>query len=216
MPARRVRADRGLEAKLARADRPASRIRTDLPRRNLFQSPQQSTPLGFNIPSQPTPPSRPDRFHTSPNHYNNPTTNVMAATQLLTTAPIYGDTPTDQVARQAAKLLKTTMTQQANYSRGHSHLHETPYQSVSRQAESSGPAASGSHRQHEAPQRTVGVAGQPTYQPSHSENIESVGRSTVNRWLVPALRNASLPADFKAPRKLANYTADMDPTVWME
>src|SRR3954462_7195792 len=25
-----------------------------------------------------------------------------------------------------------------------------------------------------------------------------------------------LPTDFKGPRKLANYTTDMDPTVWME
>src|SRR4051812_27939730 len=55
------------------------------------------------------------------------------------------------------------------------------------------------------------------YQPPPlTENLESVGRSTVHRCLVPAFRNASLPADLKAPRKLANYTADMDPTVWME
>src|SRR3954470_12256339 len=104
-----------------------------MPRRNLFQSPQQSTPPGFNIPNQPTPPSRPDRFHTPHNHYNNPTANMMAATRLLPTAPIYGDTPADQDARQEAELLKTVMVQQANYSRGQSHLHETPYQSVSRQ-----------------------------------------------------------------------------------
>src|SRR4051812_7577865 len=58
---------------------------------------------------------------------------------------------------------------------------------------------------------------EPTYQlPPPTEDLEPVGRSTVNRCLELALRNASLPADFKAPRKLANHTADMDPTVWME
>src|SRR4051812_23374306 len=36
---------------LAHVDRHASRIPTDMPRRNLFQIPQQSTPLGFNIPN---------------------------------------------------------------------------------------------------------------------------------------------------------------------
>ena len=78
------------------------------------------------------------------------------------------------------------------------------------------------------PQRAVGFTGQPAYPapecrmesayqlPSPTENLESVGRSTVNQWLAPSLRNASLPADFKAPRKLANYTADMDSVVWME
>ena len=96
---------------LACVERHASRIPTDMPRRNLFQSPQQSIPPGFNIPNQPTPPSRLDRFHTPHNHYNNPTTNVMAATRLLAAAPIDGYTPTDQVARQAAELLKTAMTQ---------------------------------------------------------------------------------------------------------
>ena len=66
-----------------------------------------------------------DTFETyqSPNHYNNPTTNMMAATQLLTTAPIFGDTPADQAARQDMELLKTAITQEAQYSQGHSHLH---------------------------------------------------------------------------------------------
>ena len=62
----------------------------------------------------------------------------------------------------------------------------------------------------------AGAIGEPAYQPSPSENVKTIGRSIVNRCLVPALRNASVPADFKAPRKLANYTADMDPAVWME
>src|SRR4051812_40572848 len=100
------------------------------------------------VPRQPNPPSRSDRFRTPPNQYNNPTTNVMAATRLLTNAPIYGNTPADQATRQAMELLKTVMTQQAQYSQGHSHLHGTPYQSMSLQEDSPGPAESSSHRQH--------------------------------------------------------------------
>ena len=52
--------------------------------------------------------------------------------------------------------------------------------------------------------------------PPPTEDLESVGKSTVNRCLAPALRNAYLPTDFKGPRKMANYMADMDPAVWME
>ena len=92
----------------------------------------------------------------------------MAAARLLTTAPIFEDTLANQAARQAMELLKTAMTQQAQYSQGHLHLHETHYQSMSRQAESPGPAASGSHRQHGVPQypdpqRAMGFTGQPAY-----------------------------------------------------
>src|SRR3954463_7879820 len=101
----------------------------------------------------------------------------MAVTQLLTNAPIYGNTPADQAARQAMDLLKTAITQQAQYSQGHSHLHATPYQSMSRQAESVGPAVSSSHRQHGAPQhpdpqRAVGIANKPTY-PAPERRVES-------------------------------------------
>src|SRR4051812_16393219 len=131
------------------------------------------------------------------------------------------------------ELLKTAMMQQAQYSQGHSHLHVTPYHSVSRKAESPDPAMSGSHRQHgepqhSDPQRAVGFTNQPTYPtperrvesaiqfPPPIENTESVGRSAVNRCLGLAPRNAHLSPDFKGPRKMANYTPDMDPTVWIE
>ena len=33
---------------------------------------------------------------------------------------------------------------------------------------------------------------------------------------VPALRNVSLPKDFKGPRKVPNYTADLPPEAWIE
>ena len=34
--------------------------------------------------------------------------------------------------------------------------------------------------------------------------------------LVPALRNVRLPKDFKGPRKVPNYTADLQPEAWIE
>ena len=34
--------------------------------------------------------------------------------------------------------------------------------------------------------------------------------------LVPALRNVRLPKDFKGPRKVPNYTADLSPESWVE
>ena len=34
--------------------------------------------------------------------------------------------------------------------------------------------------------------------------------------LVPALRNVQLPKDFKGPRKVSNYTADLQPEAWIE
>ena len=34
--------------------------------------------------------------------------------------------------------------------------------------------------------------------------------------MVPALRNVRLPKDFKGPRKVPNYTADLQPGAWIE
>ena len=36
------------------------------------------------------------------------------------------------------------------------------------------------------------------------------------RCLTPALRNMRLPKDFKGPRKVPNYTADLPPGSWVE
>src|SRR3954462_6648213 len=91
--------------------------------------------------------------------------NVMEATQFLNNAPIHGETPVDQAAREVMDFLKTSITQQAQYSQELSYLHATPYQSVSRQVDSPGPAVSSSHRQHGAPpapgpQRAVRITNQ--------------------------------------------------------
>ena len=34
--------------------------------------------------------------------------------------------------------------------------------------------------------------------------------------LTPALRNVRLPMDFKGPRKVPNYTADLQPEAWVD
>src|SRR3954471_20751809 len=52
--------------------------------------------------------------------------------------------------------------------------------------------------------------------PSQEPNAEFVSRSVGYRCLVSALRNTRLPPDFKGPRKIPNYTADMDPAAWIE
>ena len=35
-------------------------------------------------------------------------------------------------------------------------------------------------------------------------------------FLVPAIRNERLPKDFKGPRKVPNYTSDLQPGAWIE
>src|SRR4051812_17647599 len=52
--------------------------------------------------------------------------------------------------------------------------------------------------------------------PPQEPNTEFISRSVGNRCLVSALRNTRSPTDFKGPRKIPNYTADMDPAAWIE
>src|SRR4051794_1334404 len=40
--------------------------------------------------------------------------------------------------------------------------------------------------------------------------------SVGNLCLIPALRNTRLPPNFKGPRKIPNYTADIDPAACIE
>src|ERR1041385_1985250 len=59
----------------ARPAGPTSRIPADLPARRLFQDMNQSTPPGYTPPRQRIPSPRQERFHTPPDHYNNPMAN---------------------------------------------------------------------------------------------------------------------------------------------
>ena len=55
----------------------------------------------------------------------------------------------------------------------------------------------------------------PDY-PTTSIEAGVATRTGVVPCLVPALRNEHLPKDFKGPRKVPNYTADLQPGEWIE
>ena len=60
-----------------------------------------------------------------------------------------------------------------------------------------------------------------TQQDSPAYPITSVEAGVATRTggvpcLVPALHNVCLPKDFKGPRKVPNYTADLQPGAWIE
>ena len=52
--------------------------------------------------------------------------------------------------------------------------------------------------------------------PTTSVEAGVTSRTTGVPCLVPALRNERLPKDFKGPRKVPNYTADLPPEAWIE
>ena len=59
------------------------------------------------------------------------------------------------------------------------------------------------------------------YQPYPAYPATSVEACIATRTggvpcLVPALRNKRLPKDFKGPRKVPNYTAELQPRAWIE
>ena len=63
--------------------------------------------------------------------------------------------------------------------------------------------------QHEARQLTL-------VRPTTSVEPGVTSSSLGVPCLVPALRNVRLPKDFKGPRKVPNYTADLSPESWVE
>jgi hypothetical protein len=52
--------------------------------------------------------------------------------------------------------------------------------------------------------------------PSASVEAGMTSRTVGVLCLVPALCNERLPKDFKGPRKVPNYTADLPPEAWIE
>ena len=52
--------------------------------------------------------------------------------------------------------------------------------------------------------------------PTPSTEMGIATRAGGFSCLVPALRNVRLPKDFKGPRKVPNYTADLQPEAWIE
>ena len=55
----------------------------------------------------------------------------------------------------------------------------------------------------------------PAY-PTASVDVGIPTRTGGVPCLVPALRNERLPKDFKGPRKVPNYAADLQPGAWIE
>ena len=55
----------------------------------------------------------------------------------------------------------------------------------------------------------------PAY-PATSVEAGVATRTRGDPCLVPAIRNECLPKDFKGPRKVPNYTADLQPGAWIE
>ena len=65
------------------------------------------------------------------------------------------------------------------------------------------------------------AAGQAAHQtflayPATSVEAGVATRTAGGPCLVPAIRNERLPKDFKGPRKVPNYTADLQPGAWIE
>ena len=52
--------------------------------------------------------------------------------------------------------------------------------------------------------------------PKAEPSASLAGRKTVTRFLSQELRDVRLPKDFKGPRKIANYTIDMELAAWIE
>ena len=52
--------------------------------------------------------------------------------------------------------------------------------------------------------------------PTTSTKTGIATRAGGSSCLGPALRNVRLPKDFKGPRKVPNYTADLQPEAWIE
>ena len=55
----------------------------------------------------------------------------------------------------------------------------------------------------------------PAY-PTASADVGIPTRTGGVPCLVPALRNERLPKDFKGPKKVPNYTADLQPGAWIK
>ena len=55
-----------------------------------------------------------------------------------------------------------------------------------------------------------------TVHPTTSIEAGAATRTVGVPFLVSALRNERLPKDFKGPRKVPNYTADLQPAAWIE
>ena len=148
-----------------------------------------------------------------------------------------GDSPTAAETRRVRVLLQTTLAQQEAYSYDRDRIHSTPRPSQSYIRHMDSPAVSSNAQHHDQPcghdqtcdgahnlvdqdrvrQEVEQAAHQPLpVYPTTSVEAGVTSRSTGVPCLVPALRNESLPKDFKGPHKVPNYTADLPLEAWIE
>src|SRR6187401_3860377 len=158
-----------------------------------------------------------------------------AAAARLAALPAEETSPVAIEARRVQKLLNTALIQQQAYSHSRERLHSTPRPNRSYSRHWEEPEVSSSERrrhQHmqDNPAREEMPA--PDRNRPRSEAREEVRQSTPVhtattgtgatasgfgiQCLVPALRSVKLPKDFKGPRKVPNYTADLPPEAWVE
>ncbi|KAI5012643.1 hypothetical protein ZWY2020_024909 [Hordeum vulgare] len=173
-------------------------------------------------------------------HFSNPVDNVLGATRHLESLPIYGNTPAEIEARNAIEMLKTAVVQHAQYSHSLDRLHSMPQASHTRSRHEDFPAVTSGPRrlpQHDPlgildtrahdivdaaraarHMEPTAVAGQayPAYIPSPLVPLDGGGKHIGVSRLAPALRNERMPKDFKGPRKVPNYSSDLEPRSWIE
>ena len=168
---------------------------------------------------------------------------MVAAAARLAALPIDGDSPTAIEIRWVRELLQTALAQQEAYSYSQDRIHSTPRPGRSPSYSRHMVSATGSSnvRRHDPPpghgpvhngafhaadqdrarQETEQVPQLTAYQtppayPTTSLDVGIPTRTGGVPCLVPALRNERLPKDFKGPRKVPNYTADLQPAAWIE
>lgn len=157
-------------------------------------------------------------------HYSTPLDNMIAAATRLAALPVEGETPAAVETRRARELLQTALVQQQAYSYSRDRIHATPRPSRSYGRHIDSPAVSSTERRrgHDPVRREAELAAQPAvhhHAPAHPTVSVEVGvtsRAFGVPCLTAALRNERLPKDFKGPRRVPNYTADLPPEAWVE
>ena len=180
-----------------------------------------------------------------PCHFSNPMENLIAASTRLAALPMVGDDPAPVETRRVRELLQTALAQQETYSYSRDRTHSTPppwlapprqnrSPSYSRHMESEALSSNTQRcdqhggynpmqdRVRQENERAAQLAAQhaahqdiPEY-PTTSIKMGVATRTGGVPCLVPALRNVHLPKDFKGPRKVSNYTADLQPRARIE
>ena len=169
-------------------------------------------------------------------HFSNPMENLIAASARLVALPMDGDDPTAVETRRVRELLQTALAQQETYSYSRDMIHSTPSpwlapprqnrsQSYSRHMESEAlssnaqcrnqhggynPVLDPTRQENERAAQQAAHQDIPEY-PTTSVEVGVATRTGGVPCLVPALCNVRLPKDSKGPRKVPNYTADLQP-----